>query len=104
MELGNFFQDICLEEMQKKIDSMFTKMAAFFPDSHKAEECLHKLNQIKDNSVFQLLEKLLEEQAFTTIGQTMKVWCLVPLKHTIFCISSLNEFFSSMSCLLWPCE
>jgi len=78
MELGNYFQEICLEEMQKKIDSMFTKLAAFFPDSHKAEECLHKLNQIKDNSVFNLLEQLLEEQDFTMIGQTMKVCCLVP--------------------------
>ena len=40
------------------------------------EYSMHKLNQIKDNSVFKLLEKLLEEQAFTTIGQTMKVCCL----------------------------
>ncbi|KAK7385197.1 hypothetical protein VNO78_30910 [Psophocarpus tetragonolobus] len=65
-------KEISPEETQKKIEIMFTKMAAFFPDSHKAEECLHKLNQIKDNSVFKLLEKLLEEQAFTTIGQIMK--------------------------------
>lgn len=93
MELCNFFQEICPEEMQKKIDSLFTKMAAFFPDSHKAEECLHKLNQIKDNSVFKLLEKLLEEQALPMIEQTMKVCCLVPLMHIIFCISSLNELF-----------
>ncbi|XP_020238238.1 sister chromatid cohesion protein PDS5 homolog A isoform X2 [Cajanus cajan] len=65
-------KEICSEERQKKIESMFTKMAAFFPDSHKAEECLHKLNQIKDNSVFKSLEKLLEEQAFTTVEQNMK--------------------------------
>lgn len=92
MELHNLFQEICPEETQKKIEIMFTKIAAFFPDSHKAEECLHKLNQIKDNSVFKLLEKLLEEQAFTTIGQTMKVCCLFWLMHRIFYISNLNEF------------
>lgn len=55
---------------------MFTKMAASFSDSHKAEEFLHKLNQIKDNNVFKSLERLLDEQDFT-IGQALKVCCLL---------------------------
>ncbi|RDY12883.1 hypothetical protein CR513_02261, partial [Mucuna pruriens] len=66
-------KEICSEEIRKKIESMFIKMAAFFPDSHKAEECLHKLNQMEDDNVFKLFEELLEKQAFTTIGQTMKI-------------------------------
>jgi len=69
------FQETHAEETQKKIESVFTKMAASFSDSHKAEECLHKLNQIKDNNLFKSLEKLLEEPTFT-IGQTIKVCSL----------------------------
>lgn len=82
MDLHNHFQEISPEETQKKIESTFIKMAAFFPDSHKAEECLFKLNQIKDNSMFKLLEELLEEQAFTMTGKTMKVCFLLQLMHT----------------------
>jgi hypothetical protein len=51
---------------------VFTKIAASFSDSHKAEECLHKLNKIKDNNLFKSLEKLLEEPTFTK-GQAIKV-------------------------------
>ncbi|XP_027940300.1 sister chromatid cohesion protein PDS5 homolog A isoform X2 [Vigna unguiculata] len=97
-------KDICLEEMQKKIDSMFTKMAAFFPDSHKAEECLHKLNQIKDNSVFQLLEKLLEEQAFTTIGQTMKDKHLAMIGDSNPTYEFLRPLFSKCSSNIFSSE
>lgn len=68
------FQEICAEETEKQIECVFTKMAASFSDSQKAEECLHKLNQIKDNNLFKSLEKLLEEPTFT-IGQTIKVCC-----------------------------
>jgi sister-chromatid-cohesion protein PDS5 len=69
------FQAICAEETQKKIEGLFTKIAASFSDSHKAEEWLHKLNQIKDNNLFKSLENLLEESSFTN-GQTIKVCCL----------------------------
>ncbi|KAK8466806.1 hypothetical protein PHAVU_008G163350 [Phaseolus vulgaris] len=93
-------KEICLEEMQKKIDSMFTKLAAFFPDSHKAEECLHKLNQIKDNSVFNLLEQLLEEQDFTMIGQTMKDKHLVMIGDYEF----LRPLFSKCSSNIFGSE
>lgn len=60
-------------------------MAASFSDSQKAEEGFHKLNQIKDNNVFKLLEKLLEEQNFTT-GQAIKVCCL------LFHLRSCSDF------------
>lgn len=36
-------------------------MAACFPDPTKAEESFHKLNQIKDNNVFNLLELLMDK-------------------------------------------
>jgi hypothetical protein len=51
---------------------VFTKIAASFSDSHKAEEGLHKLNKIKDNNLFKSLEKLLEEPTFTK-GRAIKV-------------------------------
>ncbi|TKY56158.1 Sister chromatid cohesion protein PDS5-like B-A [Spatholobus suberectus] len=90
-------KEICPEETQKKIESMFKRMAAFFPDSHKAEECLHKLNQIKDNSVFKSLEKLLEGQAFTTIGQTMKDKHLVKIGDSIPHYEFIRPFLSKCS-------
>ncbi|CAJ1971874.1 unnamed protein product [Sphenostylis stenocarpa] len=89
-------KEICPEEMEKKIESMFTKMAAFFPDSHKAEECLHKLNQIKDISVFKLLEKLLEEQAFTTMGQTMKDKHLAIVRYCPSMLKGLEQQFQML--------
>ena len=46
--------------------NMLTKMASFFPDTPKAEEWLHEVNQLKDNNLFNSLEQLLEEQTFTT--------------------------------------
>ncbi|XP_047149339.1 sister chromatid cohesion protein PDS5 homolog B isoform X3 [Vigna umbellata] len=97
-------KEICPEEMQKKIDSMFTKMAAFFPDSHKAEECLHKLNQIKDNSVFKLLEKLLEEQAFPMIEQTMKDKHLAMIGGSNPTYEFLRPLFSKCSSNIFSSE
>ncbi|KAH1215950.1 Sister chromatid cohesion protein PDS5 A [Glycine max] len=97
-------KEICPEETQKKIEIMFTKIAAFFPDSHKAEECLHKLNQIKDNSVFKLLEKLLEEQAFTTIGQTMKDKHLVMIGDSNPNYEFLRLLFSKCSSNIFSSE
>ncbi|KAL5149749.1 Sister chromatid cohesion protein PDS5 A [Glycine soja] len=97
-------KEICPEETQKKIEIMFTKIAAFFPDSHKAEECLHKLNQIKDNSVFKLLEKLLEEQAFATIGQTMKDKHLVMIGDSNPNYEFLRLLFSKCSSNIFSSE
>ncbi|KAK7321020.1 hypothetical protein VNO77_31092 [Canavalia gladiata] len=80
-------KEFCSEETQKKIGNMFTKMATSFPDSHKAEECLHELNQIKDNNLFKSLEKLLEEQTFT-VGLTIKDDLLVMIGDS----NPFNEF------------
>ncbi|KAL2317798.1 hypothetical protein Fmac_031674 [Flemingia macrophylla] len=96
-------KEICSEEMHKKIESMFTEMAAFFPDSNKAEECLYKLNQIKDNSVFKSLEKLLEEQAFTTTGQSMKDKHMV-IGDTISNYEFLRPIFSKCSANIFSSE
>ncbi|XP_054798442.1 sister chromatid cohesion protein PDS5 homolog B isoform X2 [Prosopis cineraria] len=54
------------EDLQKTIENIFTKMASFFPDPPKAEEWLHKVNQLKDNNIFNSLEQMLEEQTFAT--------------------------------------
>ncbi|KDP32795.1 hypothetical protein JCGZ_12087 [Jatropha curcas] len=55
-------KDNSSEEMQKRIKNSFMKMSASFPDPSKAEECFHKLNQMKDNKIFNALELLLTEQ------------------------------------------
>ncbi|XP_008219648.1 PREDICTED: sister chromatid cohesion protein PDS5 homolog A isoform X1 [Prunus mume] len=53
------------EEMQKRYKVSFLKMAVSFADPSKAEECFHKLNQMKDNNIFNLLALLLDELQFT---------------------------------------
>ncbi|KAK2453745.1 sister chromatid cohesion protein PDS5 protein A [Trifolium repens] len=100
---------ICAEETQKKIEGLFTKIAASFSDSHKAEEWLHKLNQIKDNNLFKSLENLLEESTFTN-GQTIKDELLVMIGDknpnydflcTLFSKCSSNIFSSEhVQCIL----
>ncbi|XP_045822500.1 sister chromatid cohesion protein PDS5 homolog B-like isoform X1 [Trifolium pratense] len=84
-------KEICAEEIQKEIKNVFTKIAASFSDSHKAEECLHKLNQIKDNNFFKSLEKLLEEPTFTK-GRTIKNELLVMIGDK----NPNYEFFRSL--------
>ncbi|XP_027368350.1 sister chromatid cohesion protein PDS5 homolog A [Abrus precatorius] len=88
-------KEICSEEIHKKIESMFTTIATSFPDSQKAEECLHKLNQTKDNNVFKLLEKFLEEQTFNT-GQT--------IKDELVVIGDNNPYYEFLHSLLSKCS
>lgn len=52
------------EEMQKRYKVSFLKMAVSFADPSKAEECFHKLNQMKDNNIFNSLALLLDELQF----------------------------------------
>ncbi|KAK7275658.1 hypothetical protein RIF29_16778 [Crotalaria pallida] len=89
-------KEICLEEIQKNTESIFTKMAASFPDSHKAKECLQKLNQIKDNNVFKSLEQLLEEQTFTN-GQAIQGELLVMIGEGSSHFEFLRSLFSKCS-------
>ncbi|KAK7301356.1 hypothetical protein RJT34_12219 [Clitoria ternatea] len=89
-------KEICSEEIQQKIESMFTEMAASFPDSRKAEEYLQKLNEIKDNNVFKSLERLLEEQTFKT-GQTIK-------DELLGMIGDGNPFYEFLRSLFSKCS
>lgn len=91
------------EETQKKIESVFTKMAASFSDSDKPKECLHKLNQIKDNNLFKSLEKLLEEPTFT-IGQTIKDGLLVKIGDKNPNYEFLRSLFSKCSSNIFSSE
>ncbi|WCJ44636.1 hypothetical protein M5689_025294 [Euphorbia peplus] len=50
------------EEMQMRNKSSFLKMSASFPDPSKAEEGFEKLNQMRDNNIFIMLESLLVDQ------------------------------------------
>ncbi|KAK9271081.1 hypothetical protein L1049_026670 [Liquidambar formosana] len=59
------------EEVQKRIKASFIKMSSFFPDPSKAEECLHKLNEMKDNCIFNTLLQLLDEVTIIN-AQTMR--------------------------------
>ncbi|KAK9945794.1 hypothetical protein M0R45_011293 [Rubus argutus] len=49
------------EDMQKRYKILFLKMAVSFPDPSQAEECFHKLNQMKANNIFNSLALLLDE-------------------------------------------
>ncbi|XP_058218154.1 sister chromatid cohesion protein PDS5 homolog B isoform X2 [Rhododendron vialii] len=49
------------EEVQKGIQTSLAKLASYFPESSKAEECFHKLNLEKDDKIFTTLAQLLDE-------------------------------------------
>ncbi|XP_030933146.1 sister chromatid cohesion protein PDS5 homolog A isoform X2 [Quercus lobata] len=80
------------EEMQKRIKTSFMKMAALFPDPSKAEDSFHKLNQMKDNNVFNSLALLLDELKIVD-AQTIRDKFLKTVgdRHPHF------EFLSSLS-------
>ncbi|XP_045797768.1 sister chromatid cohesion protein PDS5 homolog B-like [Trifolium pratense] len=87
-------------------------MATYFVNSHKAKECLHELNKIKDNNLFKSLERLLEEPTFTN-GQTIKAELLemvgdknpnYDFMHELFSKCSSNIFSSEhVQCILDYC-
>ncbi|XP_050886005.1 sister chromatid cohesion protein PDS5 homolog B isoform X2 [Lathyrus oleraceus] len=103
LALQKKLKEICAEETEKQIECVFTKMAASFSDSQKAEECLHKLNQIKDNNLFKSLEKLLEEPTFT-IGQTIKDDLLVMIGVKNPNYEFLRSLFSKCSSNIFSSE
>ncbi|KAK9993628.1 hypothetical protein SO802_023331 [Lithocarpus litseifolius] len=80
------------EEIQKRIKTSFMKMAALFPDPSKAEDSFHKLNQMKDNNVFNSLALLLDELKIVD-AQTIRDKFLKTVgdRHPHF------EFLSSLS-------
>ncbi|KAK6939869.1 hypothetical protein RJ641_029400 [Dillenia turbinata] len=55
-------KEIAVEEVEKRIKASILKISACFPDPCKAEELLNKLNQIKDNGIFNALVQLLDEE------------------------------------------
>jgi sister-chromatid-cohesion protein PDS5 len=75
-------QDSSSEEMERRIKNSFVKMSASFPDPLKAEECFHKLNQMKDGKIFIALEQLLDDRTIKSAQQTrvcssllFLLWC-----------------------------
>jgi sister-chromatid-cohesion protein PDS5 len=75
-------QDSSSEEMERRIKNSFVKMSASFPDPLKAEECFHKLNQMKDSKIFIALEQLLDDRTIKSAQQTrvcssllFLLWC-----------------------------
>lgn len=50
----------CLEETHEKMKNSFVKMSSSFPDPSEAEECFQRLNEMKDNKIFNSLEELLD--------------------------------------------
>ncbi|XP_043809611.1 sister chromatid cohesion protein PDS5 homolog A isoform X1 [Manihot esculenta] len=78
-------KDNSSEEMQKRTKNSFMKMSASFPDASKAEDCFHKLNQMKDNNIFSALEQLLVESTIIN-AKTMrdKFLKMIGDKHPCF--------------------
>lgn len=66
-ELRNFLalrkkeKETCPDELDNKIKASFERMSASFPDPAKALECFYKLDQMKDNYIFNALAQLLDE-------------------------------------------
>lgn len=63
--------------MKKRMRKSFMKMSTSFPDPVKAEECFHRLDQLKDNDLFNKLEELLDEVTIED-GHTRRVSCSLP--------------------------
>lgn len=59
------------------------KMASSFPDPSKAEECFQKLNDMKDNNIFNMLELLVNDLQHIN-AQTIRVRCFLFLKGVFF--------------------
>ncbi|XP_022976675.1 sister chromatid cohesion protein PDS5 homolog A-like isoform X2 [Cucurbita maxima] len=80
------------EETEKQIETAFVKMAACFPDATKAKESFHKLNQIKDNNIFNYLELLLDQSTIVEAEATReKLLRMIGSKQPHF------EFLKSLS-------
>lgn len=54
-------KETCSDELAKKIKASFERMSASFSEPAKAEECFYKLDQMKDNYIFNSLAQLLDE-------------------------------------------
>ncbi|KAJ6405305.1 hypothetical protein OIU84_013299 [Salix udensis] len=73
------------EEMERRIKTSFVKMSASFPDPLKAEECFHKLNQMKDSKTFNALEQLLDDRTIKSAQQNRdKFLKMIGDKHPHF--------------------
>ncbi|KAG6608062.1 Sister chromatid cohesion protein PDS5-like A-B, partial [Cucurbita argyrosperma subsp. sororia] len=73
------------EEVEKRIETAFLKMAASFPDPTKAKESFHKLNQIKADNIFIPLELLLDELTSVEAEATRdKLLRMIGSKHPHF--------------------
>ncbi|XP_023523391.1 sister chromatid cohesion protein PDS5 homolog A-like isoform X2 [Cucurbita pepo subsp. pepo] len=73
------------EEVEKRIETAFLKMAACFPDPTKAKESFHKLNQIKADNIFIPLELLLDELTSVEAEATRdKLLRMIGSKHPHF--------------------
>ncbi|TYK31652.1 sister chromatid cohesion protein PDS5-like protein A isoform X1 [Cucumis melo var. makuwa] len=80
------------EEIEKQTETALVKMAACFPDPTKAKESFYKLNQIKDNNIFNCLELLLDQLTFSEAEATRdKLLRMVGSKQPHF------EFLKSLS-------
>ncbi|KAJ6939281.1 sister chromatid cohesion protein PDS5 [Populus alba x Populus x berolinensis] len=78
-------KDSSSEEMERRIKSSFVKMSVSFPDPLKAEECFHKLNQMKDSKIFIALEQLLDDRTIKSAQQTRdKFLKMIGDKHPHF--------------------
>jgi hypothetical protein len=79
-------------ELQKKIQSSLKIVANQFVDPVKAEDFLHKLYQMKDNSIFKSLAVLLNYSTTTSQAVTARVYLAIDL------------FFNLWVCLFVHCD
>lgn len=105
-------QDSSSEEMERRIKNSFVKMSASFPDPLKAEECFHKLNQMKDSKIFIALEQLLDDRTIKSAQQTrvcssllFLLWCnWKKISITIQLMSCLIYYYRQLSfCIVVTC-
>uniref|UniRef100_M4CVS0 Uncharacterized protein n=1 Tax=Brassica campestris TaxID=3711 RepID=M4CVS0_BRACM len=64
-------KDHNVEEVKRKQKSCFVKLSSGFPDTSKAEDFFHRLDQMNDTSIFDALTLLLDELTFTK-AQTIR--------------------------------
>lgn len=68
-------------------------MSSSFPDPSEAEECFQRLNEMKDNKIFNSLEELLD-------NMTIKNAEILRVRLLLVSYFALNQKKSCNSCIL----
>lgn len=90
-------QGSCHEETHEQMKNSFVKMSASFPDPSKAEGCFQRLNEMKDNTIFNSLEELLDNMTIKN-AEILRVRLLL-----VSCFTLIKRNRVPVACLCRYC-